>query len=147
MSKRYRADYHVHSSHSPDCKVPIDEICHTAVLKGFQEIAITDHFEFYTPGHPVGFFTPKYIAKIFADIEEAQKKYEGSLIIRKGIEFGQPTVNPELVRSILDQFQFDYVIGSVHKVGNLSLSNVAYNAHNIALYDCTVLNRFNGILF
>ena len=131
MSKRYRADYHVHSSHSPDCKVPIDEICHTAVIKGFQEIAITDHFEFYTPGHPVGFFTPKYIAKIFADIEEAQKKYEGSLVIRKGIEFGQPTVNPALARSILDEFQFDYVIGSVHKVGNLSLSNVAYNAHNI----------------
>ena len=46
MSKRYRADYHIHSNHSPDCKVPIDELCQTAVTKGFQEIVITDHFEF-----------------------------------------------------------------------------------------------------
>ena len=131
MSKRYRADYHIHSNHSPDCKVPIDELCQTAVTKGFQEIVITDHFEFYTTGHPVGLFTPKYIAKIMDEIEEAQKKYEGQLIIRKGIEFGQPTVNPESAKEILAQFPFDYVIGSVHKVGNLSLSNVAYNAHNI----------------
>ena len=73
MSKRYRADYHIHSNHSPDCKVPIDELCQTAVTKGFQEIVITDHFEFYTPGHPVGFFTPKYIAKIMDEIEAKLK--------------------------------------------------------------------------
>ena len=74
MSKRYRADYHIHSNHSPDCKVPIDELCQTAVTKGFQEIVITDHFEFYTPGHPVGFFTPKNIAKIMDEIAVADNR-------------------------------------------------------------------------
>ncbi len=130
MSKRYRADYHVHSKHSPDAKEPVRTLCQAAIQKGFQEIAITDHFECYTPGHPVGYFTTKYVEKMMADIEEAQKEFEGQLIIRKGLELGQPTVNPEVAHSILDHFQFDYIIGSIHKVGNLSLSNVAYNNHN-----------------
>jgi histidinol-phosphatase (PHP family) len=131
MSKRYRADYHVHSNHSPDCKVPLRTLCETAVQKGFREIAVTDHFECYTPGHPVGYFTPTYVDKIFADIEKTQQEFEGQLIIRKGLELGQPTVNPETAQAILGSYPFDYVIGSIHKVGNLSLSNVAYNAHNI----------------
>ena len=40
-------------------------------------------------------------------------------------------VNPELAKSILEKHEFDYVIGSVHKIGTLTLSNVAYNAHNV----------------
>ena len=79
----------------------------------------------------VGFFTPRYVEKVLADIESAQKKFEGQLIIRKGIELGQPMVNPELAKSILEKHEFDYVIGSVHKIGTLTLSNVAYNAHNV----------------
>lgn len=131
MSRRYHADYHMHSEHSPDSKAPIEELCRTAIQKGFQEIAITDHFELYAPGYPVGFFTPRYVEKVLADIESAQKKFEGQLIIRKGIELGQPMVNPELAKSILEKHEFDYVIGSVHKIGTLTLSNVAYNAHNV----------------
>ena len=131
MSRRYHADYHMHSEHSPDSKTPIEELCRTAIQKGFQEIAITDHFELYAPGYPVGFFTPRYVEKVLADIESAQKKFEGQLIIRKGIELGQPMVNPELAKSILEKHEFDYVIGSVHKIGTLTLSNVAYNAHNV----------------
>ena len=121
----------MHSEHSPDSKAPIEELCRTAIQKGFQEIAITDHFELYAPGYPVGFFTPRYVEKVLADIESAQKKFEGQLIIRKGIELGQPMVNPELAKSILEKHEFDYVIGSVHKIGTLTLSNVAYNAHNV----------------
>ena len=37
----------MHSEHSPDSKTPIEELCRTAIQKGFQEIAITDHFELY----------------------------------------------------------------------------------------------------
>ena len=47
------------------------------------------------------------------------------------MELGQPMVNPELAKSILEKHEFDYVIGSVHKIGTLTLSNVAYNAHNV----------------
>ena len=126
----YAIDYHLHSRHSFDGQETVADICRAAIARGRQEIAITDHFECYTPGHPVGYFTPKYVAKIMADIDEARKEFEGKLIIRKGLELGQPTVNPEMAHSILDNFQFDYVIGSIHKVGNLSLSNVAYNIHN-----------------
>ena len=59
----------MHSEHSPDSKAPIEELCRTAIQKGFQEIAITDHFELYAPGYPVGFFTPRYVEKVLADME------------------------------------------------------------------------------
>ena len=78
----------------PDSKAPIEELCRTAIQKGFQEIAITDHFELYAPGYPVGFFTPRYVEKVLADIESAQKKFEGQLIIRKGIGTGPADGQP-----------------------------------------------------
>ena len=142
MSRRYHADYHMHSMHSPDSRTPVEELCRTAIQKGFQEIAITDHFEFYAPGYPVGFFNLRYLEKLMADIEAAQKQFEGQLIVRKGIELGQPMVNPALAKSVLENFQFDYVIGSIHKIGTLTLSNVAYNAKNV---EDICLNYFDAM--
>lgn len=39
------ADYHVHSTISPDAKGTMEEMCNAAIAAGIEEIAFTDHYE------------------------------------------------------------------------------------------------------
>ena len=152
MSNRYRADYHLHSNNSPDSKAEMESICAAAVRRGFQEIAITDHFECYTPTHPRGFFTERYLQKVQADVQRCREQFEGQLIIRQGIEIGQPGSNPALAAEIMEKFQFDYVIGSLHKMHDLDLGMISYREQRVDelcqrylsfLYDLVDLGDFD----
>lgn len=44
------ADYHVHSTISPDAKGTMEEMCNAAMDAGIEEVAFTDHYEFYAGG-------------------------------------------------------------------------------------------------
>ena len=144
MSKRYRADYHVHTSFSPDAKGDMIEFCHMARSRGFDEIAFTEHFEFYSPSHPKGFYTIEYLEKIRAEIDHCKELFQDRLVIRQAIEVGQPNVNPEWAKQIMSRFSFDYVVGAVHKLRDLDTSLIAYKEMHLediclryltALYD------------
>jgi predicted metal-dependent phosphoesterase TrpH len=37
------ADYHIHSCHSQDCRVPVSALVDVAIRRGLREIAVTDH--------------------------------------------------------------------------------------------------------
>ena len=126
MSKRYHADYHIHTNHSPDAYSDMVEACHMARSKGFNEIAFTDHFEFYSPSYPKGFYSERYLREIQTEIRHCQELFQDRLVIRQGIEMGQPTVNPEWSKQIMDSFHFDYVVGAVHKLRDLDISLIAF---------------------
>lgn len=150
--KSYRADYHLHSSHSPDGKSPMEEICRAAISRGFDEIAVTDHFECYSPSHPKGFFTESYLEKNQREIDRCRELFAGQLVIRRGIELGQPTINPDWAGQILSRFSFDFVLGSVHKIRDLDLGLVAFKECHLddlclrnlsALYDLVETGDFD----
>ena len=126
MSKRYRADYHLHSACSPDSREPMEQICRAALRKGFHEIAMTDHFEFYSPTQPQGFYTVQALEKAQQEIRRCQNLFAGQLVIRQGIEVGQPYVNPQLATEVMERFPFDFVIGSVHKMRDQDLLLLAF---------------------
>lgn len=126
MSKRYRADYHVHTNLSPDAKGDMVEFCHMARSRGFDEIAVTEHFEFYSPSHPKGFYSESYLEKVQEEIRHCQELFRDRLVIRQAIEVGQPNVNPKWAKHIMDTFSFDYVAGSVHKLRDLDTGLIAY---------------------
>lgn len=130
----------------------MEELCATAVRRGFTEIALTDHFECYTPSHPKGFFTKSYLTKEQAEVDRCRALFDGKLTIRKGIEMGQPGVNPTWASEVMAAFSFDYVIGSVHKIRDLDLGLVAYKEHHLddiclhnlaALYDLAETGDFD----
>ena len=50
-------DYHVHSSISPDASSSMKEMCESAIQKGLEEIAFTDHYECLDFGKPHSIFT------------------------------------------------------------------------------------------
>ena len=109
----YLVDYHMHSKYSFDGHEEIMDICEEAVKRGLKEIAITDHYYMFEDKKYAR--SLKY-EQIYADIERAKKAYEGRLIVRKGVELGQPHKSLRESQEFLATYDLDFVIGSVHNL-------------------------------
>lgn len=127
-------DYHMHSI-SPDANVPMEEMCRYALQKGIQEVAFTDHYEFYEKAPEKSYFQKEYLARYFREVQECEKRFQGRLVIKKGMEFGQLHLGGKEAKEIIENYPFDYIIGSLHKIGDVDLAKFRIteeNAYDIA---------------
>lgn len=110
----YLTDYHTHTVLSPDSETPLSAMADAAVAAGLDELCVTDHcdlLELY--GAPVDHYDwPPALEQY----RQTAPRYAGKLTIRLGLEFGMPHLNPALSRTILDQPELDFVLGSVHNL-------------------------------
>lgn len=111
----YLTDYHIHTSFSEDSDAPMEEMILSAIDKGLDEIAFTDHVDFdprYT--HPdYNLYIPY--------LEELKHKYKNNITIKLGIEVGLENTKADLVNTITSSFPFDFIIGSSHAVKGYDL--------------------------
>ena len=106
-------DYHIHTNHSIDGEMTIDEACIKAISLGIKEIAFTDHIDLDWPESEFDFAAID-LDKYMLEIEKSKAKYKEHLVIKAGIEIGlQPHVLDETTK-IIEGYPFDFVIGSVH---------------------------------
>jgi histidinol-phosphatase (PHP family) len=113
-------DYHLHSHFSADSGMKMDDLCQAAILKGLDEIAITDHHDIDYQDNKIEFLIDK--DKYLKEIEKMQKRYECELVIKKGIEMGiQSHILQECDNYLANNF--DFVIGSFHTVEKSDLYN------------------------
>lgn len=105
-------DFHLHSDLSFDSKETPIEILKTAENMGFKEICFTDHYDFNSEknGHHDIFTIKDYIEK-YGELKSEKLK------LRMGVEFGLTTWNQNELKCWLEQYDFDYVLGSVHYAG------------------------------
>lgn len=125
----------MHSNNSTDGKDSIMKMSQTAVNKGLNEIAISDHFE-PTLGNEA---YPWYNAeKIFSEIREANELLHNKIKIKAAVELGQPHLYPEHSTKLIETYQYDYVLASAHKMAdNTDFSELHYTKEN--LDDCCSL--------
>lgn len=109
----YLVDYHMHSKYSFDGYEDIRAMCEQAIAKGLKEIAITDHYDFF---QDIKYARDLEYTNIQHDIEVARELYKGKLLIRKGVELGQPHKDLEKSKNFLKQHDLDFVIGSIHNL-------------------------------
>ncbi|MBO0587680.1 histidinol-phosphatase HisJ family protein [Sporosarcina sp. E16_8] len=107
-------DYHMHSSFSADCPVSMEDMIEGAIQKGLTEICFTEHIDYEYPDDTIVFdFDQKDYA---STLIEMQKKYEGRIRIKKGVEIG---VQPHILDKydeLMAKETFDFVICSMHTV-------------------------------
>ncbi len=112
------ADYHVHSCFSSDSTASMEEMAEKAIALGMSKICFTDHMDYDFPekyGLPFVFNPDDYFKKL----DEISDKYRSRIKILKGIELGlQPYLAPRY-RQLLDQYDFDFAIGSSHLVDGM----------------------------
>lgn len=107
-------DTHMHTNFSTDGRAEPEAMAEAAIKKGLAGICITDHLDYDYPNEPDSFQLdiPAYLPKM----HELQQKYADRLPIRIGVELGlQPQVAKRCNR-LMEQYSFDFVIGSSHVV-------------------------------
>lgn len=108
-------DLHTHSEHSFDGNHSCTLMCESAVAKGLKGIALTDHCEIDSKDCDFN----KLCDNQFFDTTKCSYIFKDSLKVYKGIELGQPIYNKPLAEKILNKYNYDFVLGSVHNLENM----------------------------
>ncbi|MGM9644348.1 MAG: histidinol-phosphatase HisJ family protein [Eubacteriales bacterium] len=112
----FKCDYHTHTFFSCDGdKTSSPEaLCEAAISRGITDLAITDHFEANWRAENL---SPPYPAKeAFDAVMSSKQKYNGKINLTYGIEIGQANQYPEEVDKLLKEFNFEFVIASIHNL-------------------------------
>jgi len=103
-------DSHVHSLISCDSTTSIDAMCASAIVKGFERICFTEHFDMNPKDSGFQYFNPE---RYSLEIRQAREKYSGRLAVLRGIEFSEPHSYPAEFEKF-QRMDFDFILCSVH---------------------------------
>ncbi|SNZ04028.1 histidinol-phosphatase (PHP family) [Terribacillus aidingensis] len=111
-------DYHHHTNNSIDSKAVMQDVCKEAISKGIKEICFTEHYS-------VNPLAPTYghmdFTKYQADIAASREQFGDQLSIKMGIELCEPHLMMDVYEKALQPVPFDFIMGSVHNIGNQKL--------------------------
>lgn len=113
--KAARFDYHVHESHSRDARdSTITLYIEAAEAKGIEEICFTTHLITTGPDVKLGIRDheiERYINNIHALNETTE------VLLKPGLEIDYIPGDQRRIERILDEYNWDFILGSVHLVG------------------------------
>ena len=118
-------DYHMHSTFSCDCQARMADMCAAAVAKGIAEIGFTEHYDLFK-GETETCRDYFKLEPWAAELKRQQAAFAGRLIVRAGIEIGEPHLFQAEAQALLARYPFDYVLGSLHWVGPDSIFDSRY---------------------
>lgn len=116
-------DYHMHSNFSCDCQVTMAEMCQAAVDNHIPEIGFTEHYDLIPGEQCRDWFKLEPWA---ASLEQVREQFKGRLIVRAGIELGEPHIYATEDQALLARYPFDYCLGSLHWVGDETIFDKNY---------------------
>jgi histidinol-phosphatase (PHP family) len=110
----YRTDYHIHSSYSDGRAVPEDYIA-PAIAAGLREIGFSEHLTLFKELEDWN-MDPVNISPYLNHIENLRNNIK-NIIIKTGLEVDFIEGKEEEIRKYLSLLPLDYIIGSVHYLG------------------------------
>ena len=108
-------DMHTHSKMSFDGHHSAFKLCQTAADRGAIAIAVTDHLDIDGFEGDVD----KFIFDQFEETLNAKIDIKGRLAVLQGIELGQGIYKKEKSEEIMDKYNYDVVLGSIHNLDNM----------------------------
>lgn len=127
MVKNY-ADYHMHTTRCGHAEGSMAEYVEQALQVGLQEIGFSDHIPMYwlpEQERDPGIAMPMAELEAYVqDVLDLRRRYP-EIPIRLGIEADFIPGQEEELQRILAPYPWDYVIGSVHFIGDWGFDNPA----------------------
>lgn len=117
------SDHHVHTAFSSDSKAPMEQMVRQAVALGLREIVFTDHVDFDYGGEeptPPGMFLVDYPA-YRAEVLRLREAYGSRIRINLGVELGLQGHLKERITRLVQENEYDFIIGSTHCIQNVDL--------------------------
>lgn len=120
-------DFHTHHERCGHADGSIRDYIESALEKGLTMIGISDHSPYFAnpKDHPEPGIAmaksefPYYVEEVL----QLKREYEGRIEVLLGVESDFYPEHAERYREVYRQYPFDYVIGSVHQVGGISIFN------------------------
>ncbi len=114
-------DYHTHHIRCGHAAGELEEYVKAAIAKGYDEIGLSDHMPLfhvdlntYLPGSAMAIEEfPRYVEECFM----LKQKYTELIQIKVGVEADYILGYEAEIKQILEPYSFDYIIGSVHFLG------------------------------
>ncbi len=117
-------DYHVHTTYS-DGSGSVAECIEHAIAVGLPEIGIADHVSSVQPT-PWEMPTIPFarLERYVAEVRDAARRYD-EITVLLGIEADYVPEHEEQLRTLLEAWPFDYVIGGVHMADGFDFNDPA----------------------
>ena len=127
-------DLHVHTDNSFDGNHSATFFCEKAEVLDMRAIAFTDHCEVDQFREDSEY--EKRIFQAFFEVSKVRSAFKGKMIVLNGVELGQPTFDIECSEDIINRYEYDQIIGSVH---NLRGGEDFYFMENLTLSEAEEL--------
>ncbi len=113
MSEKIIMDCHNHSNLSPDGSNSPEEMIKRAIELGIQYYSLTDHLEI-NKFYDEEFLYEEPVKKASLISPQLIEKYKDKITMSYGVELGQPLQDMPLTNRLLDSYNYDFIIGSLH---------------------------------
>ena len=105
-------DYHMHTHFSGDSEANPREHVLKAIEMNLDEICFTDHRDF---DYPIDSFELD-VENYYQEIQSLKEEFKDQIKIKWGIEMGLDLDHQEEIENLIQQYPFDFVIGSFHVI-------------------------------
>lgn len=112
-------DLHNHSRFSFDSKTDMEDIIKSAIDNKLDYIAITDHLDLKSPDEDYSDILD--ISSYFKEIDRLKKIYNNDIDILSAVEIGLDENLSKTYEDIIDNWDYDFVLGSIHSIGGKDL--------------------------
>lgn len=120
-------DLHTHHFRCGHADGNIRDYIEAGIAAGLSVIGISDHTPYFgdPEEHPFPHIAmaKKEFANYVEEVLKLKQEYEGTIDVLLGIESDFFPAHAEVYRKVLAQYPFDYIIGSVHSVSEVSIFN------------------------
>ncbi len=116
------ADYHMHTSFSDDSVLPMQEAVEQAISLGIDEICFTDHI------NAVYGYSDCNCPSYLKEINRCRELFKDKINIKFGMEFGLQSQLCKYYETLFNNYDFDFIILSVHLINNLDLWNQEFQS-------------------
>ncbi len=123
----FKEDLHLHTEYSPDSQETYIAHINSCIEKKVDVMCFTDHVDTYGPGETFSNWQPQ---KRNAEYERYRKQFDGQIKMLQGIEFGEPNLAQDIYKKVLNEYDYDMVIGSVHYPMELVFAKI-HNDHKL----------------
>jgi histidinol-phosphatase (PHP family) len=118
-------DYHLHGNFCGHAEGELEEYVLEALGKGFFEIGFSAHLPKVIDPDPYHAMLEERLPDYVALVGHLQLKYRGSISIKLGIEADYFPGLEDRTEKLLAKYPFDYVLGSLHFLGDWHFSSKA----------------------
>jgi len=111
------SDFHIHTNFSSDSETAPERQIVQGIALGMKTICITDHQDFDFPMGDLDFLFDS--EEYFRVMPRLREKYAGQIDMRIGVELGLQQHLGHRLEDYVNQYPFDFVIGSTHISRNI----------------------------